>query len=211
MKNLGLSLLALATALAISPAAMANTINLAVIGTGVNGFATDSVSVLLNATPGPGSDLTAVGATTGTATFYFNGVEYAQYTVVSVISSGNLIDNLGYGQTTAGNFSGPGTYDDLLLPTGNPIYYTVDSYGIALLLSNGDDLQIYVYAGEPYTALLGPGNGNPVVQTFDTPGLQIGETPEPGSLLLLGTGLLGLAGLVFWKARRPSANMNLSV
>jgi len=98
------------------------------------------------------------------------------------------------------------TYDDLLTPNaangeildGNGLYFYDSTLGLAInIWGNGP--------GQPYTWELADSNGY-----RDGGNGAFYITPEPGTLFLFGTGLLGLALMVFRSARSrlPSAISN---
>lgn len=103
-------------------------------------------------------------------------------------------------------------YDDILSSppgSGNPF---VDTNGLLFELASGIYVNIFSgvqgSVGGAITPFAGPGTNT--YDLFESNGYtEPGElnvfhlTPEPGSLVFLGTGLLGLAMLVFRKARKP--------
>ncbi len=210
MKKLWLAVFALAAALAIVPAARADSFNYQIVG--VN-FSADLTLTTGNGTvsvPGSGSlvDTNAYIVTFVSGSFDIaNGPsETFSATPTAPASDGasayNLTSNYGF------------LWDNLLYP-GNTENAILDYGGILIAFSNGYDLNLFSGSfgsgapGDGYFYFADNRNyysNNPVIDGNNGPA-QDGLTPapEPGSLFLFGTGLLALASIHYRIAARLKA------
>jgi hypothetical protein len=235
MKKFAVALITLAGALAITPAASADSFNFSFSGAvnssfpGVNPGTISFGSVFITSVVGPngGQDITSI---TGTYTDTSNGL------------TGNL--SLYTGGGTNGSVGSPlwdqyqtESYDNVFYPQNNapadpnsaaPKQYVggyFDDQGLLMTLNDGGTLYEVAFYGDatpadyfvqesiqgcnPATAntpqnqdacFLNESTGSDALYQ-PSPG-NLGSTPEPSSLLLLGSGLLGLAFLVYRKQLR---------
>jgi hypothetical protein len=192
MKKQSLALLALATALAVTSVARADSFAFTFSDGAVSGSGT-----LIGTYEGSGVWLLTSGSGTfddGSGSGSINLVGNPNYPGATLVTEANPSNNF--------------VYDDLLsLFSGPNQYLTVDGL---YFIYGSLDLNLYQLGGGPGYDGWFEGNGNGDSNgTFAITSYDINENPipEPGSLLLLGTGLFAIAGLLL--RRRVASGLAL--
>lgn len=186
MRRIWFVVLVITGALMIVPFASADTFSFNVNGNGITGG-----GILTGNSLGGGLwDITS-GA------FTINGLSA---TMISNPNPGNLTDYTAVIASNGWYFR----YDDVLSESAP---YLDDTGGLLFQLSNGGLIEIWSVNGNNYWNEILDGNWafDPTQPPWgEDLALDVTATPEPSSLLLLGTGLLALALGTFWRMRHRS-------
>ncbi|MGD0730486.1 MAG: PEP-CTERM sorting domain-containing protein [Terracidiphilus sp.] len=197
MKKLSIALFALAAAVAMTPVAQATSSTPWNFTFSGNGFSGSGVLTVSSATGTPGgNEITAV---TGTFTSGLFSGSLGLYDV------GNYNSN---SPSSSGTILGGTDWDDLLFPGNNaPTAGTCGTGGGGDYLDScGILFDVVVGETTRYVALYGAGGGSYAAyytgeETPSGVAASFSEAPEPSTMLLLGTGLLGLAMVLFRRVK----------
>jgi hypothetical protein len=208
MRIISLALLAMATAMAIAPAAMADSFSYAISGSNFTGnvtFTTEDTAI--SNLPGPSGNVSAYVITAASGTFDIIGGPAYSFTNALVAMPDNGAD--AYNLENNGSFE----YDNLLY-TGLPGNDVLDWGGVLFSPAPGSELNLFgggFGSGAPDNgAFYFADNGsyhsnNPVIDLSNPDDAAVfSPVPEPGSLLLFGTGVIGLGLVVSRKALKPA-------
>jgi hypothetical protein len=217
MKKYAVALLALAGSLAISPVALADSYTFAFTGPVNTTFGANPGVITFNAVfttvAGPGDTLDITGVT-GTYSDSSNGVS----------GTLGLYGTNGTNASPLTDTDGTAVYDNVFYPSNDapadpnsPVHKNYvggyfDDNGLVMTLSSGYEINFWADETQPdYNVIEILDNCNPsnsqcfldestgLSQLYSPGPGEIASTPEPSSLLLLGSGLLGVAFIVYRK------------
>jgi hypothetical protein len=204
MKNTWLVILALATAFATASAAKADAFHFNVKGNGITG----SGAIAFSPTATPGVDkITGI-----TGIFSDASAGIANATIESLVPASYSSANPSEVPAASGYVW---EFDNLFYPTGEapgvngyPAGGLLDNWGVLFELSDGLEVNLWGDGGNLYTAGDSAGLSTGPFSDFGTY-VSFAETPEPPPLLLIGTGLLFLAGFAFRKTGTHKAKSGM--